>query len=494
MTKKILFICSITISAGVLIFLLIFKSFKNNEEEIKHTGQTIIPVVSSKTSGITEDDNETGLPEMKIFIELNKDEIFVDALSADLNGDGAEDQIIAIKKMLDPFVYLIPSVQNPITKEVSRITEIKTNITLPKSLSFYTIDLQDSLPALVYSGMSTDKSRILVIYFIKMNKQDILSFNMAADLRADVQIEMIDGREALRGTLNDYRIHTYNFDPAAPDTLNQIKTEYKWNDSTNRFVKINEIKIPGEKIESSFFRKLSSGSAETFKEFLSGLWFQPTSLGVARSLYFDDVNNVFIFHVDNIQEIYNITSILPRRYGVSLITSNKSISSIKRRIEIELKSVEEISLRVVEDVARLKIGTASNWDGIYRKKSSHINSINKDKEEPLHERNIFSESSQWVNDSGYFKTEMFSYKIKTEAAEETGLFNFVKTKNFTVMQLRSSKGENSFYTVETERDKNSGKILLKMTPVNIGFYGAEANGGQTLIFEEVQTGTENIKK
>lgn len=486
MTKKILFICAIII-AVILIFLgLFFRISKKSEEEIKQNSQTIIPFVPSKTNNNSNDKNESYLSGIKVFIELNKDEIFVDVISADLNGDGIEDQIIAIKKLLDPFIYLVASIQNPITKEFYRVAEIKTNVTQPKSLSFHAIDLQDSLPALVYSGISSDKSQVLVIYFIKISKQGEISFNMAADLRADVRIEMIDGRKNLRGTLNDYSIHTYNFDPYAPDTLNQIKSEYKWNDSTSRYVKINEVKIPGEKIESSFLKKLSNASAESFKEFLSGLWYQRSSSDSSvRYLYFDEINNIFIFHIDNIQEIYAVSSVLPRRFGVSLMTNNKSISSIKRRIEIELRGIDEIRLRVVEDVARLKIGTASNWDGIYRKKRGNINSSSSNSailEYKL--KNIFSEKSEWLNNNGYFETEMFSYKLHTDKLEETGFFNFIRIEDIEIIQLRNSAGVNYFYKATVEKDEIGKKTLLKMTPVTIGFGGISIIEEQSLIFEK----------
>lgn len=485
MAKKIIFTFSIIIASAVLLFLLFFKFGKTINDETEIISKTVIPVSPSNFSGDTENKTNSNLLGIKTSISLNKDEVFIEIITADLNADGFEDQIVAIKKLLDPFIYLIPAIQNPLTKEFARIAEIRTSVTQPKSLSFYTIELQNSLPALVYSGMSSDKSQILVIYFIKADKQNILSFNMAADLRADVQIEMIDGRKTIKGTLDDYTIYTYNFDASAPETLNQIKTQYKWNNSANHYVKVNEIKIPGEKIESSFLKKLSNGSAETFREFLSGLWYQPLSSGSPRSLYFDNANNIFIFHIDNIQEIYTVTSVFPRRYGVSLMSNNKSISSIKRRIEIELKGIDEIRLKVVEDVARLKIGTASNWDGMYRKKTDNFNSVNtRTDNSGSRLKNIFGKNSEWINGSEFFKTEKFSYTLKNGEKEDSGFFDFIKIENQTIIQLRSSYGQNSFYTVTSEKDKKNGKTILKMIPVNIGFSGLSAAEEKAFFFEK----------
>ncbi|WP_252723414.1 hypothetical protein [Treponema pedis] len=105
MFKRVLYALSF---AGALILLasVIFFQMKrkNSVQETKPATKTIIPAASSKI------DNQTGKNETdskgadaKIFLELSNDEVFIDAITGDLNGDGVEDQIVAVKKLLDPF-------------------------------------------------------------------------------------------------------------------------------------------------------------------------------------------------------------------------------------------------------------------------------------------------------------------------------------------------------------------------------------------------------
>ena len=242
MAKKIIYGFTLIVLAAVTVLLVFFKVRENRVQEPETpAAQTIIPAAFSKITALEERaEADSASSNAKIFLELYNDEIFVDAVSSDLNGDGVEDQIIAVKKLLDPFLYLIISIQNPITQKWGRTEEIRTAVTQPKSLTFYAMELEDSLPAIIYSGMSSDNGQTFSIQKIKKDKKDRLEFSQIADLHADIQIRFIANKGAGGGlntnygeaassepakTFADYKIYTYNSDAESPNTLDGICLE-----------------------------------------------------------------------------------------------------------------------------------------------------------------------------------------------------------------------------------------------------------------------------
>ena len=264
MFKRIMYVTSALVVLALLSFLIYLKFIRSNTKgEEKIVTQTIIPIVSSQIDNENKkNENYTPNSEAKIFLELFNDESFVDAISDDLNEDGVEDQIIAVKKLLDPFLYLIISIQNPITQKWDRVEEIRTTITQPKSLTFYIMNLTRDPKSLIYSGMTSDNRQVLSIHTVKKESNDSVQLDQIADLHADMQIRIkeIETQNESELSLSSYRIYTYDSDPSAPNTLNQIETEYTWNAKTKKYEEGLKKTIPGEKIEIQLLRKLQSGN------------------------------------------------------------------------------------------------------------------------------------------------------------------------------------------------------------------------------------------
>lgn len=221
MFKQIMYAISALIILIVLSFLIYLKFIRSNTKgEEKIVTQTIIPIVSSQIDNENKKtENYSANTETRIFLELSNDETFVDAISDDLNEDGVEDQIIAVKKLLDPFLYLIISIQNPITQKWERVEEIRTTITQPKSLTFYIMNLTQDPKSLIYSGMTSDNRQALSIHTIKKDKGGNVELAQIADLHADMQIQIkeIETQDEVPVSLSSYRIYTYDSDPAAPN-------------------------------------------------------------------------------------------------------------------------------------------------------------------------------------------------------------------------------------------------------------------------------------
>ncbi|UTY34136.1 pallilysin-related adhesin [Treponema putidum] len=489
MFQKIMYIISGLAVLVVLSLLIYFKFMRSNiKTEDKIITQTIIPVVSSQIENNGEKtENYTPNTDAKIFLELFNDETFVDAISDDLNEDGVEDQVVAVKKLLDPFLYLIISIQNPITQRWDRVEEIRTTITQPKSLTFYIMNLTQDPKSLIYSGMTSDNRQALSIQTIKRESDGNIHFSQIADLHADIQIQIkeIETREEDPSSLSSYRVYTYNSDPSAPNTLNQIETEYTWNSKTQKYEEGLQKVIPGEKIEVQLLRKLQSGNMESFRDFLSGLWFQQEeNKETGRSVYFDKNDDHIIFNLDNVEEIYEIKTTLPRRYGLFFTTSNKSIPNIVRRVEVEIKGVDEIQVRVIEDVLRIKFGTASLWNGNYKKNTNLLlSNVNQKENNTQKVKEFVSKSSnQWKSANGTLLDLLSnSYTIQKSDDIETGYFNILEINEKIILQMKSTEGITKFYMLEFNEKNNIQRIML--TKVKLSITDAIPTGDEPIVFE-----------
>ena len=489
MFQKIIYIISAFAVLAVLSLLIYFKFIRSNiKAEEKIVTQTIIPVVSSQIENNGEKtENYSPNTDAKIFLELFNDEAFVDAISDDLNEDGVEDQVIAVKKLLDPFLYLIISIQNPITQKWDRIEEIRTTITQPKSLTFYIMNLAQDPKSLIYSGMTSDNRQTLSIQTIKRESDGNIRFSQIADLHADMQIQIkeIETLEENPSSLSSYRVYTYNSDPSAPNTLNQIETEYTWNTKTKKYEEGLQKTIPGEKIEVQLLKKLQGGNMESFIDFLSGLWFQEEgNKETGRSVYFDKNDSHIIFNLDNVEEIYEIKTTLPRRYGLFFTTNNKSIPNIVRRVEVEIKGLDEIQVRVIEDVLRIKFGTASLWNGNYKKNTNLLlNNTNQQENNAEKAKKILAKSSnQWKSaNNTLLDLSKNSYTIQKSEDIEKGYFNILEINEKIIMQMKSETETNKFYLLELSEKKNVQKMVW--TKIKLTINDITPTGDEPLIFE-----------
>ncbi|UTC64851.1 pallilysin-related adhesin [Treponema sp. OMZ 788] len=489
MFKKIVYIIAALIILIVLSSLIYLKFIHSNKkEEEKIVTQTIIPIVSSQIDNQDKkNENDSPNTDTKIFLELLNDEAFVDAISDDLNEDGVEDQIIAVKKLLDPFLYLLISIQNPITQKWDRVEEIRTTITQPKSLTFYIMNLTEDPKSLIYSGMTSDNRQVLSIQTITKNNNGSVQLAQIADLHADMQIQIkeIETQEETVSSLSSYRVYTYNSDPSAPNTLNQIETEYTWNAKTKKYEEGLQKTIPGEKIEVQLLRKLQSGNMESFIDFLSGLWFQEEgNKETGRSVYFDKNDSHIIFNLDNVEEIYEIKTTLPRRYGLFFTTNNKSIPNIIRRVEIEIKGLDEIQVRVIEDVLRIKFGTASLWNGNYKKNTNLLlnNTAQRENNAEKTKKNLSKSSNQWKSINNTFLELSGNLYMFTRSEDiEKGYFNLLEINDKIIIQMKPEKGTNKFYMLELSEKKNVQRMVW--TKIKLSINDATPTGDEPIIFE-----------
>ena len=475
--KKLFYIFCIVAVFVIIGILMYQRIIRERHQVIPQSAQTIIPVASQSQQQTSS--SEYVQENTQSVITLLSDEILIDDVPVDINGDNKEDKIIAAKKLSDQFIYLFIFLQDNTAGTFIRAAEIKTEATHAKTLSAYTLTAQEyPYPIIVYSGMNADNMQVFGMYVPEIDKDKITRINSLVGIQADGQIILKNGRD---NSISDYTISAYYSDRDAPNTLNQIEKQYTWNEKRKFFVQTKEIKIPGKRIESQFLKKFQTGDSNSFQEFLEGLWYQPSAKkDQNRSIFFNRAENEIVFSVNNIQELFTIDSITPRRFGIYFSTKNASISSIHRRIDIELLGIDEVHIRVIDDIARLKIGVASNWDGIYRKINNAVREAQNDAALDTIKNVLTADGKTWANAEGYslyFNDN--SYRLLQDTVQSSGWYTVLHIKDNTVLQLKDTENNERFFNLLFD---NTGK-RLSLIEVSVTLSGITPIGNSPLIFE-----------
>jgi len=476
--KKVFYVLCIA-AVFVIIGVLAYQRIIRQKMQVApQNAQTIIPIapqVQQREAVHSED-----IPEdTQSFITLLSDEVLVTDIQADVNGDGKEDKIIAAKKLSDQFIYLFIFLQDNETQAFTRTVEIKTEATHAKTLSVYTLAVQEyQYPIIVYSGMNADNMQIFGMYTLASDKNNILHSNSLVGIQADGQIILKSDRD---NSISGYTISAYYSDSDAPNTLNQIEKQYAWNEKKELFEQIREIKIPGKKIESQFLKKFQTGDTHAFQEFLEGLWYQPSAKkDQNRSIFFNRSENEIIFSVNNIQELFTIDSITPRRFGIYFSTKNASISSIHRRIDIELIGIDEVRIRVIDNIARLKIGVASNWDGSYRKINNTVREAQNNAAFDNIKKLLIADGKTWTNAEGYsLSFSDNTYQLLQDTVRNTGWYTILQIKDTTVLQLKDTENRERFFKLLLD----NGGTRLNIMEISVTLNGITSIGNSPLLFE-----------
>ena len=476
--KKILYILCFAAAIALIGILAYQRMLRERRQAIPQSAQTIIPIASQAPQQ-TNAPSEERAENTQSGITLLSDEVLVDEIQADIDGDNKEDKIIAAKKLSDQSIYLFIFLQNTDAHIFTRVAEIKTDATHAKTFSVYTLIAPEyQHPIIVYNGMNADTMQVFGMYALAIDKNNIWQSNALAAIQADGQIILKNERG---NSIADYTIVAYYADKDAPNTLNQIEKQFTWNEKKAVFVQTKEVKIPGKRIETQFLQKFQMGNTAVFQEFLEGLWYQPSAQkDQNRSIFFNRSGNEIIFSINNIQELFTIDSITPRRFGIYFSTKNAAISSIHRRISIELLGVDEVYIRVIDDIARLKIGVASNWDGSYRKINNTVREVQSTTTLDAIKKILTAEDKIWTSSEGY--SVSFSdntYRLLQDTVQRSGWYTVFQIKDTTILQLKDTENTEHFFNLIF--DHASKRLTLIEVAVTLS--GVTPIGNSPLIFE-----------
>ena len=448
--------------ALALIFYFLFSSFATGKEQETVRAKVVIPATTTQVEQTEDTESYSSVEfENTSLIQLNMDETLITTLSIDLNSDTFEDQIVAVKKANNPNIVIIIGLNNSKTSEYQRFTEIQTSIFQVKTFSLMTMDLAGNhTNTLVCTGFSSNNDSILQAYNPKSEKNRF-SIVKIIDLKTDgtifiQQAQRNDNYSIYNMNAECFPIIMYSTEETPEGTdFEQIQTTYEWNKKTEVYEPTATTRLSSKKIAAKELARILDGNISTFTNFLDGLWYRTNTTGQQRYIFFDPKSEEIIFFDQAIQEVYDWLNNTLRKSGVYISASNKSISNLVRYFDIALVSVDEIRVRVRDDV-RMIIGTDTLWDGVYKKTSQKMSSV-QSKTTATNIIKIMEEGAgKWnfQDNSVVFTDGVFSLSNKDK--KESGVYTHTTLFNTDLIQFRADQENcklNGFYMYKQNEDR-----------------------------------------
>ncbi|MGL4982064.1 MAG: pallilysin-related adhesin [Treponemataceae bacterium] len=465
-----------TIGFFICIFILVGLYF-NKEHFLVNEKQSVQPrLIIPKTASEKSSDYSLEVETLPTAIDLSNDEFVINTQVADINFDSFEDQIIAVRKNGTDTIFVIVGLYNQSTTAYDRISVIDTEITQPSTFTLLLTDiLGNHSNAIVFSGSNNSSELVFKAFIIETVKHEI-KIEKIADITTDgsaylQQTPRSEAYELYKNADNPYPIVVVKSDTSyGASSLDQIQYIYQWNATKKVYEPSTETKIPGKKIEEKERAKIQDGKVETFEHFIDGLWYKVSDNSPdQRYIFFDFDGKEIVFFSNDTQEIYLWQNSILRRNGLSLSSVNNSISNLIRRFDISLSSVDEVKIKINDDV-KMIIGEDTLWDGLYRKWIDKKAFMTPSKNNSVFEDINFNERQVWLGfGNKKIVLDVNSFEISDENESSKGSFALRQVGDEYFLQFRTLVGKEflkGYYQValSKEQGESGSKEFLRLCP------------------------------
>lgn len=421
------------------------------QESVSHA-KTIIPLTDKDSQiDINSTTEEEAANTLTSLAPLLPTETLLATQDIDFDADGYDDQINAVKRTTSPNISLIISLFNPSTSSYERSASIDTAVSQIKTFAFFCMDLtgfhQNSL---IYTGISDNSLSVLEAFQSVINDREI-TLTKIVDIQTygSVSIQQISRSDAYalsQANGESYPIiENVTDNSSGNNSLDQLQIVYNWDRRIGQYVKKSETRIPGKKIAADVLASIQDGTVETFTSFLDGLWYQTSSESSIRYVFFNKTDNEIVFLVDDTEEVYLWDDNRIRRNGIYLSCINTLIANLKRRIDITLTGIDEIKLKLDDDVG-MTIKTDNLWDGQYKKMSVKTDfTVKTSATDTKNALDFLQESKNWQTADGMslsFANNLCS--IKTDTSVSTARLVLLSVGDEQLLQFRTESGVTLF--------------------------------------------------
>ena len=129
-----------------------------------------------------------------------------------------------------------------------------------------------------------------------------------------------------------------------------------------------------------------------------------------------------------------------------LSTINQEIENLQRRVDISLKSTEEIHVRIQDDV-RMRISESTVWDGDYKKTNQNLyKSKLRSKNKKMDFARNLEKVVSWKTSEGLVvKFVDGRYTVSGDTVSEEGVYSCSITRTDNMIQFRPKNADNSYF-------------------------------------------------
>ena len=483
--------CAFALVAALLVLVFFCRNLFVKENTFSRA-KVIIPLVNNaqekKDRSFSEDDDTA----QKSFIQLANDETLIGTTEFDINGDGFDDQINIVKTSANRYIQLIVGLYSPERGTYTRDCFLGTPVSQVRTFACTGMDvIGNHKNSLVYQGVD-DKGRIILkIFNGKTDKNGKFSLALIGEFEADGTIfiqqdQRPESYELSKTKGASFPVWVYTSENSEGSSesalLDQIQTMYEWNEQEQFYQPVKTVRVAGNRVAAKELAKIQDGTVATFGKFLDGLWYKTENSGKSiRYIFFDYTNSEIIFEFEDSEEVYSWLNSNLRRNGIYFSAVNKSIENLQRRFDISLVNIDEIRIKLQDDV-RMLISESTSWDGNYKK----FISADVSKEKGVIENEslkLLLEQKNWIssNDEAVFLFVGSSYVAQIGKNVQTGRFVVTEVAGNQLLQFRSSSDDgilNGYYELSFPDAKNGGKNALVFHRVSInpeGFYREQSS-------------------
>jgi hypothetical protein len=465
--------------------------------------------------GAAEDDEYSSQAERMAYedsvstrIALRDGEVVLSVLNLDLDGDPAEEQIIAYRdyQEQDGPVHIAYVDYDEALRLYRRVWEAPTAVTMPFTFSMSAQDLiGDRSVSIVVTGMEDQGTQTLMVFHRpplgeapsgeapagqeRHETGEGESFKNIADIRIEgsIRIREVERPQSYHLGISrgaSFTIAAYGHDAESQNILDQVEIIYSYNSESGRYERSKLTKVPGSQVEQRRLRELLSGAPGVFEEFIHDLWYfvgPGGTLDNKQYIYFDPPSREIIFFDDGAQQVFRWQNSSHTRYGLYVTSQNISVTTLRRTIDIELESLDSVRVRVFEDV-RLKIRADNTWDGSYRRALSvrDDNAETPDRALPYIDARYGS-----VIGTIRFKADG-SYEIGSAADLRRGRYAFFRIDGREALELRSTELRSTELRSTELRPAESGSTGAPTTDsaaTGGALYGNQTSTRETYLVE-----------
>lgn len=442
-------------------FFFIKKFF--SEEKTLTRAKIITPTAQIHT---TEKDDESSIlfesASYETFVPIEPGETLISTFTMDINNDGYDDEVIAVRKQSSQNLYLVPALLNPDSGVYTRLEEIPTQFSRTTVFSYSGMDvIGEHKNSLIYQGIADDGNYVMELFMYNDNSgklENIGDFSCDGTIFIQ-QTERSENYELARSKGESFSIWVYKSDDseAGKNAGNQLQQEYVWNSLLQKYVLNKEIKVTAARLAATEISKIQDGTVDTFAGFLNGLWYKTSNEGEIRYLFFDYEAKEIIQLFSDVQEVYDWEDSKLRHNGIYITAINADINNLHRRFDIALINTDEIKISLRDDL-NLLINDANLWDGQYKKMSLQSSfDDNSEVSEFAQNVNQLKKGPFWQTSDARFAItfDEYTYTFQTPEFTDTGVYVVSKIGNTNVIQFRSDSqnmllGENNEFVFGTK--------------------------------------------
>lgn len=485
--KRLIPVCFVVVIA-LLVAIYSYRSLFVTETDVTRA-RVVLPVVDS--GELPDDENSHGDGyDMESLITLASGETLITAVTLDIDDDGYDDQVNVVKTTHSPYLTLVIALYNAAAMRYDRTMSLPTTISQVRGFSCTAMDvIGNHRNAIIYQGIAENGHSVLLIYSGSRSERGTFSLTLIGDFEADgtIFIQQLDRGEAYElsqahGASFPVWVYTSEMSDGAT-VFDQVQTRYEWSEAEQQYVQMAQQRIPGSSIAEKELSRIQDGTVATFGRFLDGLWYKTEhTAGDNCYIFFDYSNAELIFHQGDSEEVYSWQNSNLRRNGMYFSSVNKSIENLQRRVDISLVSLNEIRVRIQDDV-RMIIGESTLWDGDYRKMTAVAHVTTMPDSEAIQ---TLVGGVTWVSSDGArIRFDEAAYTVTGANVADNGRYMQLVVSGETLLQFRSNTDTPFFagmYSVRYAKLKNGTQetddtATVQLHPVSVnpaGFYRKEA--------------------